>query len=320
MVDHAATFPSEPSGWERRSRSFPNRLRRKLNDYWLIPLLICYLQLSTQFIYPAEPPMERLYKGNKTFFQGIPIFYKITTHDFPYTLIGHFSEIADHGLYHFNLLQVPHEDLRSALQSPETGRDIYERLTASRAYRQSEMGGILTVSYRDGSPQLHLYEIPSLNSVYLDRLRELRGSTADFIDFLSAKENHEIFEKVGLQQRWVTDLTALLRSDRVADQMKETLIDNFIETFEALSESRYLLSPYQFKEALGKIPFSDRFVGLYHFHNGFNEPPSAIDVEQSLRKRQVVMTLSQNGWILYDVSKQELKRIDIEIDKRIALQ
>ncbi|MBI3805251.1 MAG: hypothetical protein HY282_15985 [Nitrospirae bacterium] len=320
MSDYAATFPSESPGWERRNRSFRNRLRRKLNDYWLIPLLLCYLQLSTQFIYSAEPPLERLYKGNKNFLQGIPVFYKITTQAFPYTLIGHFSEIADYGLYQLNLLQVPHDELRSALEAPKTGQQIYDRVAASRQYRQSELGGILTLSYREGRPEVHLYEIPSLNSAYLAQLREMRQSILRFADFISLSSNQDIFEKVGLQQRWVTDLTRLLRNDRLADKVKMTLVDNFIETFEALSESRFLLSPYQFKEALGKVPFGEHFVALFHFHNGVNEPPSSIDIEQSLRKRQVVMTLSRQGLVLYDVVKQDLQRIDIDIDKRVSLQ
>ncbi len=320
MTDHAGTFPSDPSGWERRSRTVPNRLRRKLNDYWLIPLLICYLQLSTQFIYPAEPPLERLYKGNRNFFQGIPIFYKITTYEFPYTLMGHFYEIAGHGLYRLDLNQVPHRDLRVALESPEISQQIYDRLAASRQHRQSELGGILTVSYRQGEPSIRLHEITSLNEIYLSRLRERRLSIPEFIAFLSDKEAQEVFEKVGVQQKWRTDLVSVLNRDRLTPAVKQSLIDNFIDTFESLSESRYLLSPYQFKEALGKIPFGERVVGLYHFHNGFNEPPSSIDVEQSLRKRQIVMTLHQKGWTLYDVAKEDLRRIDIDVDKRVALQ
>lgn len=320
MTDHAATFPSDPSGWERRSRTFRNRLRRKLNDYWLIPLLICYLQLSTQFIYPAEPPLERLYKGNRTFFQGIPIFYKITTHEFPYTLMGHLYEIAGYSLYRFDINQVPHRDLRVALESPGIREEIYDRLTASRQHRQSELGGILTLSYRQGDPSIRLYEITSLNEIYLNRLRERRHSVPQFISFLGDKEAQEVFEKVGVQQKWRSDLVSALGSERLTDPVKQILIDNFIDTFEALSESRYLLSPYQFKEALGRIPFGERIVGLYHFHNGFNEPPSSIDIEQSLRKRQIVMTLHQEGWTLYDVAKEDLRRIDIDVDKTVALQ
>lgn len=320
MTEHAATFPSNPSGWERRSPTFGNRLRRKLNDYWLIPLLICYLQLSTQFIYPAEPPLERLYKGNQTFFQGIPIFYKITTHEFPYTLMGHFYEIAAHGLYRFDLHQVSHHDLRAALQSPEIGQELYDRLAASRRHRQSELGGILTLSYRQGDPSIRLYEITSLNEVYLNRLRELKHSAPQFLEFLEDKEAEEVFEKVGVQPKWRTELASALKRERMTDSVKQTLIDNFVNTFEALSESRYLLSPYQFKEALGRVPFGERFVGLYHFHNGLEEPPSPIDIEQSRRKRQIVMTLSKEGWTLYDVAKEDLKRIDIDVDKTVALQ
>jgi hypothetical protein len=51
-----------------------------------------------------------------------------------------------------------------------------------------------------------------------------------------------------------------------------------------------------------------------------NEPPSDIDVEQSLRKRQIVMTFSKKGWTLYDVAKENIQKLDIEIDNRVSLQ
>ncbi|GEM_PF-1356232 len=320
MTDHAATFPPGPSGWERRSQTLWNRLRRKLNDYWLIPLLICYLQLSTQFIYPAEPPLERLYKGNQTFFHGIPLLYKIASYDFPYTLMGHFYEMADHGLYRFSFYQVPHEDVKAAFEAPEIRQKVYEHLAESRQHHQSELGGIVTLSYREGTPTVHLYEISSLNEVYLRELQEKRSSISQFVDFLVEQENQEVFDKVGVQQKWLENLVSALKSDRLTDSVKQTLIDNFMVSFEAFSESRFLLSPYQFKEALGKVPMGERFVGLYHFHNGFHEPPSAIDIEQSLRKRQIVMTLSERGWTLYDVDKENLHKVDIDVDKKVSLQ
>ncbi len=138
--------------------------------------------------------------------------------------------------------------------------------------------------------------------------------------FLSSKEDREILEKVGLDNVWVENVVSIMKNDRISESVKATLTKNFIEMYTMLSESRYLLSPYQFKEALGRVPFGERFVGLYHFHNGMSEPPSQIDVEQSLRKRQIVMTFSPGGWTLYDVAKQNLQQIDIEIDNPVTLQ
>ncbi|MFY9271275.1 MAG: hypothetical protein WAO55_16140 [Candidatus Manganitrophaceae bacterium] len=311
---------SLPTGWERRSPRLFNRLRRKLNDYWLIPLLVCQLQLATQFFHTADPPLERLYKGNRTFFQGIPILYKIVSHEFPYAFIGHFYELVEQGLYSVGYDRVSHGELQTALSSPGAGREIYDRLIASRQHRESELGGILTLSYHGEKPVVRLHEIPSLNEIYLDRLRKIRHSLPEVLAFLTAEENQEVFEKLGLGKQWTTNLETILQRQNLPDATKQTLIDNFIETYQALSDSRYLLSPYQLKGALGKIPFGERFVGLYHFHNGMNEPPSSIDIDQSLRRRQLVMTFSETGWIFYDISKRALKQINVQIDKAVALQ
>lgn len=317
MYEQTAIFPG---GGDRRNPRRLNRLRRFLNDYWLIPVLICYLQLSTQVIYSADPPLERLYKGNRTFFQGIPIAYRLATDDFPYTLIGHLHEMVDHGFYKFDIRQVPHADLESAMASPETRQAIYDRLVASRAHHQSELGGLLTVSYLSTGPRVHLHEVRSLNEVYYDKLHAAAVSVPQFIAFLSSKEDREILEKVGLDNAWLDNIVSIMKSDRITSSVKERLIQSFLQMYGILSDSRYLLSPYQFKEALGRVPIGERFVGLYHFHNGMNEPPSEIDVEQSLRKRQIVMTFSPKGWIFYDVAKQNLEQIDIEIDKTVSLQ
>lgn len=317
MFEQTATFPG---GVDRRNPRRLNRLRRFLNDYWLIPVLICYLQLSTQVIYSADPPLERLYKGNRTFFQGIPIAYRLATDDFPYTLIGHLHEIVDHGFYKFNIHQVPHVDLKAAIASPESRQEIYDRLVASREHHQSELGGLLTVSYLSTGPVVHLHEVQSLNEIYFNKLQAAAGSIPQFIAFLSSKEEREILEKVGLDNAWLDNIISIMRSDRITSAVKERLVQSFLQMYGILSDSRYLLSPYQFKEALGRIPFGEQFVGLYHFHNGMNEPPSEIDVEQSLRKRQIVMTFSPKGWTLYDVAKQNMERVDIEIDKTVLLQ
>src|SRR5581483_7963238 len=158
MFEQTAAFPG---GVDRRNPRRLNRLRRFVNDYWLIPVLVCYLQLSTQVIYSADPPLERLYKGNRTFFQGIPIAYRLATDDFPYTLIGHLHEMVDHGFYKFNLRQIPHGDLELAMAAPESRQEIYDRLVASRERHQSELGGLLTVSYLSNGPKVHLHEVQS---------------------------------------------------------------------------------------------------------------------------------------------------------------
>ena len=305
---------------DRRSATGFNRFRRFINNYWLVPLLICYLQLSTQIIYPADSPLTRLQKGNRAFFQGIPIAYQMVSREFPFTLIGHFYELGLQGAYKLDFFQVPHEDIKTAINDPETKQAFYDKLVASRDHHESEIGGLLSISYEGGQPVLHLYEITSLNEIYLARLREEARSPMSFVDFLQSEENDGIMDGVGFQAEWIESTSSLIQSSRISDALRGTAVQNFIEMYEALSESRYILSPYQFKEGLGRIPLNERFVGIVHFHNGFNEAPSATDIQQSLRNRQIVFTLSESGWILYDVHKQDLAKIDIGIDNLASLQ
>jgi hypothetical protein len=146
------------------------------------------------------------------------------------------------------------------------------------------------------------------------------GSIAAFLTLIGSEDSREIFEKVGIEKKLIEATDSLLKKDHISNSIKQAMIRNFVDMYDTLSESRYLLSPLQFKEALGKIPFGERYVGLYHFHNGIEEPPSEIDIEQSLRRRQIVMTLSREGWVFYDVVKRDLKRINIEVDNKVALQ
>lgn len=307
-------------GDDRRSASGFNRFRRFLNDYWLIPVIICYLQLGTQIIYTTDSPLQRLEKGNRAFFQGIPIAYEIATHDFPFTLLGHFYELGIQGAYRSGIFQVPHEDIKAALALPEVQKDFYDRLVASRDYHDSEIGGLLSVSYPLGKPRLNIYPIASLNELYLVRLRDSMETPESLINFLEADFSEEILDGVGIRRAWVESTTSLIQSDRISEPLRRTTMQNFLEMYESLSESRYILSPYQFKAGLGRIPLDERFVGIFHFHNGLSEPPSAVDIQQSQRNRQLVFTFSESGWTLYDVNKEVLAMVDIKIDNRISLQ
>jgi len=317
MAEQTIVFPGSE---DRRRRSGFNRFRRFINNYWLIPLIFCYLQLLTQVIYPADPPLQRLTKGNNAFFKGIPIAYKIASDDFPFTLLGHFYEIGTHALYKSDLLQIPHEDLIAGLSSPEVKNALYRRLIESRSHRVSERGGILSVSHIEGKAVLYFHDIPSLNEGYLAKLRSAQDSPTVFRDLLVSEDAQEILETVGIEKRWSQDTLFLMENMNIPETSRRMAVENFIDMFEALSESRYLLSPYQLKNALGKLPLSERFLGLFHFHNGLNEPPSTVDSQQSMLKRQVVLTVSNEGWTLYDLVKRSASKVDIEIDKQIRLQ
>ncbi|MGH7830664.1 MAG: hypothetical protein ACREP8_10850, partial [Candidatus Binatia bacterium] len=211
-----------PAGFERRSPTLRNRVRRFFNNYWLVPLLICYLELLTLLFYSADPTLGRLSRVNRTFLQEIPIFYRITAHEFPYTLIGHMSELVDHWLYQWSLYQIPHEDLRSALNSDETRERVYQLLLSSRSNYQSEIGGIVTLSYRSAGPRIHLYPIHSSNETYSAQLHEAVESFPRLMDLLSTPENEEILEKVGVPREAGEKIISIVQNNFISAETKRT--------------------------------------------------------------------------------------------------
>jgi hypothetical protein len=81
------------------------------------------------------------------------------------------------------------------------------------------------------------------------------------------------------------------------------LIRGFVKNYDIHSEAKYILSPFDFKSALGSENIRGRYVGLFHFHNNYMEPPSEVDVANSHFDRQIVITLGDRGIVIYDLVK-----------------
>lgn len=308
MATNTINYYSEPifefNFVDRRKRTLRNRARRGLNSYWLVPVFILYLELFTVLIPPIDSPLKNITERNIYFLKGPAVIYSLVSTDFPYALIGHFKEIAIVKKYLLGVDQVPSEDIAIALMNRSEVRHIYSRIIESKAYFNTEIGGIATLSYDKYSPKIHLYEIPSVNKLFSDRLTAAsESSVSDFLSLLRKEESREILSKVEVDSEITARLMDVLSTDSVSHQIKEKLIKDFIRTYDIHSQIKYVLSPLAFKSFLGSTKIEGDYIGLFHFHNDYMEQPSDIDVANSYTDRQLIFTLSDDGILLYDVVK-----------------
>ena len=292
--------------FDRRKKSFTNRARRQLNNYWLIPVFILYLELIATVFPPFNSPLKNLEDRNLNFMRGPVVFYHLITTDFPYGMIGHFKEIAIVKKYTFNIDQASSGDMLKALGDRDTVRKIYRRVVQSRDFDNTEIGGIATMEYTSHGPRLHLYEIPSKNKVFSEQLHRFENtSVEEFLTFIKDRDSREILIDVGIDERMIDNTIKVLLSVKPDNDRRVALTKNFISNYDIHSESKYILSPYDFKAFLGSAELSGKYIGIFHFHNNYMEPPSDIDVENSSTDRQLVITLGDRGIVIYDIIKEK---------------
>lgn len=289
---------------DRRKRTRTNKARRFLNNYWLIPIFVLYLELFAIILPPEGSPLENLKRRNLYFFRGPIVLYNLVSTDFPNTLKGHFTEIILVKKYAFNIDQVPSADIIRALKDKESVTKIYRRVIESKGYYNTEIGGVVTLVYGSEGPQIRLYEITSLNKVFSEKLHMLEeASVEDFLSLIQQRESRELISKVGIDEHLTDNLIEILSSAKINEDQKKSLVKGFTRAYDIHSESKFILSPYTFKSFLGSAALEGKYIGLFHFHNNYMEPPSEVDIENSYTDRQFVITLGDKGIVIYDVIK-----------------
>ena len=303
-IDGYSTSFFEFNFVDRRKSSFSNRMRRSINSYWLVPIFVLYLELFTVLIPPIDSPLKNIAERNLYFIKGTAVMYNLVSTDFPYALIGHFKEVAIVKKYFLGIDQVPTADIAIALTDKGEVQHIYSRIIESKAYLNTEVGGIVTISYDKDNPRLRLYEIPSINKAFSDRLKAAaESSVSEFLTLLQEEESMGILTKVEVDSEITKRLIEVLSTDSVSHQIKDKLTKDFIRTYDLHSQLKYVLSPIVFKSFLGSTKIEGEYIGLFHFHNDYMEPPSEIDMANSHTDRQIIFTLSDDGIILYDAVK-----------------
>jgi len=252
---------------------------------------------------PWGPSLKSLYEKNIYLLKGPAVLYNLLTIDFPYTFFGHFEEIAVRAKYGLGIYQVTFDDIAASMGNNDSARNVYSLLLRSREYTNTEIGGIASISYGPEGPRLHLYEIPSMNKAFSERLhRAGESSIEDFCTFIKDDKNIAFLRKIQEGEVLINNMLKVLSSDTLDKTHKKRLISSFIDTYDMYSESRYILSPYDFKTFLGSTEIEGRYVGIFHLHNTLNDPPSDIDVASSYNDRQIVITFTEGGFMVYDIA------------------
>lgn len=285
---------SSPNEWpyvDRRSKSRFNRTRRFFNNYWLVPVVVMYLQLLAAAMDLSGG--EGIVQQNERFLSGIPMAAKLVSHDFPYAALGHAKEI-------YHAVQAPAEDTGLVMFHVERDKErIYRDLLASRDLLHTEVGGVVAVG--DGHARLN--PITSANGAFIESLEGLAPEAlARRLDQPSARHmvamlhgNTDMLDRV----------LALQTKTRIVASARYAALDALVASLRTVSEARYMVEPLAFKAQLGHMP-EWRFAGVYHFHNELETPPSDMDVEASYAARQYVFCLTAAGFDLYEIDKGEL--------------
>ncbi|MBI5198228.1 MAG: hypothetical protein HZA19_06440 [Nitrospirae bacterium] len=279
-------------------------MRRFINGYWFVPLFTIYLELFAVLLPPWDSPLNTFYERNRSFVSGGVVLYHFATHEFPYTLIGHAQEIVIRKKHDWNMDQVSWEDVGQAARDPISAKALHDRLSASTQDHESEWGGVVSISHHPGGPHLHFYEIESMNKIYARELERVAGKpVSEFRAWLQDEDHQNFLKMMQIPETLVERLISVLASEKISDRNKESLRDGFIQTYRLYSESRYMLSPYDLKAFLGSGKMEGEYLGIFHFHNDLENPPSEADLMQSYRDRQIVITFERQGIRFYDVFK-----------------
>jgi len=286
-----APDPYSPDFIDRRSPTPWNRIRRFFNNYWLIPIVVIYLQFLAALMSANGETRDGLLERNRTFFSGVPWLISIVTTDFPDALVGHGKEMA------FFLAQrlgpVSAEGVVQGVAQQK--RDIFLALWESRNALDTEVGGVMVMDPELGA---HLHPIPSSNGALV---RSLDGLTPEQgMRRLRAEENRSVIRVLAGNSTIVERVARVIENPLMPDDVKARAYSSIRYSLEVASESRYFVHPIEFKAALGRLP-GPLFAGVYHFHNELGVPPSEADLSASFGMRQFVFALARDGFVLYDI-------------------
>lgn len=276
---------------DRRSRSRRNQARRFFNNYWLVPVVVMYLQLLAAAMDLSGG--KGLVEQNERFLSGIPVAAKLVTHDFPYAALGHVKEI-------YHAVEGPGTGSSRVMFHVERDKErIYRDLVASRDLRHTEIGGVVAVA-GEGA---RLHPITSANARFVESLEGL--STEALIHRLNLPASRDMVRVLQGNTHMLDRVLALQSKAGIAEDARHATLDALTTSLRTVSEARYMVEPLAFKSELGRMS-EWRFSGVFHFHNELHTPPSDMDIEASFAARQFVFCLTAEGFDLYEIDQGEI--------------
>jgi hypothetical protein len=276
---------------DRRSASPFNRARRFINNYWLVPVVVVYLQLLAALMNVQGTGDQGFVARNRAFLEGIPLTARILVHDFPYAALGHGKALV----YHL----AERAEAVPAMVVAESVRDqrheIYRAILASRGKRDTEVGGVVMAEDDAG---VRLRPVASSNGTLIRRIDGLPPD--EVLALLRKPENRPIVDALAGGAKPVERIARIVDDPKLAQDQRDRAFSSFLYSLEVASESRYVVLPMTFRATLGRIP-GWGYLGMYHFHNELDSPPSDADIAASEDVRQLVFTLAPDGFDLYDI-------------------
>ncbi|MDH5526382.1 MAG: hypothetical protein OEY97_03630 [Nitrospirota bacterium] len=289
---------------DRRSKSRLNRYRRFFNNYWLVPVVVIYLQLLAAAMDLSGG--QGIIQQNQRFISGIPVAAKLVTHDFPYTALGHAKEI-------YHAVQGTRGDSEQVMFHVErTKEQIYRDLVASRGLRHTEVGGVVAV----GGDGARLHAIRSANAAFIESLEGLPPEA--LARALERPESRQMVVTLQGNTQMMDRVLGLRENRNVAEYARDAALDALLASLRTVSEARYMVEPLAFKSELGHMP-EWGFAGVFHFHNELATPPSEMDVEASFAARQFVFCLTREGFDLYEIDQGRIFARQYQVDAPAAL-
>lgn len=292
---------------DRRKSTGRNRMRRFLNNYWLIPLFVIYFQLYYA-IFAIADPVKELVEANLTFAKGISVVKNLLVEDFPFTFKGHLQEVAYMINYKAGKQQIPQEELARLIELKKD--EIYKMIISSQSVTYSEVGGMIFI--KNGN--LSIMPVTGRNANLSKALHQKSSDVEGFLSLISDKENLRIFRKIDINNNLIEKTRAGLGSTLMPKNVKHRIIRNFINLYDSMSEYNYILMPLEFKRFIGRHSNFGGYVGFFHIHNGLYEEPSEVDINRSYEERQIIFTLTNNGFLTYDVTKARQSEFESIID------
>jgi len=276
---------------DRRSQSAFNRLRRFFNDYWLVPVVVVYLQLLAALMGAPDHSGDALATRNRMFISGVPLVYRMVTTDFPYAIIGHGKEVLHAVEAESDILS---SEALSGRITPHA-REIYLAIWHSRDELETEYGGVVR---QTSAGDVALYPIPSSNGAFVRAIKKLPRD--DAMARLTDIESRAMVDTLTGNALPLDRVAQVIADPLIDPTLREAAFNGILYTLEITSRSRYLVRPVAFKASLGHMP-GWRYTGVFHFHNQLDSPPSPTDVAASAQTRQLVFCLARDGFDLYDI-------------------
>ena len=164
----------------------------------------------------------------------------------------------------------------------------------------AEIGGIITF---ENDFKVNLYAIDDVFSPIVSKLDNYKKDYKGFINFyethkkifdeIERLEEEEQGFKTGVGERVIKKL----KNNSIDDKVKIKILNSLINIYKLERDNSHLLP--DLRKYLSENLVFGEYVGNFHFHTTWMEPPSDNDLEISKEIREFVFVLNEKGFNIY---------------------